>query len=976
MNIQLTKSTRRERWASGLFWSWNVIFLAFMIFGFAPRVLPEVYLEVRSGIIPGAYLVYALVLACIPLAAVILGLTVLRRAPARLFALGYVIEGPLMLMLAIRFFLIRQATPSLIYLMVVAGLGMAAFFWQVIDPEIERRGALASYLRLFGLTLMVLTSLYAALWISFYAVPLAVEALLWLGRTLVNFGEFLRNLWTNIRAFFRDGLTWDVLSWVPFTILGLALVLYTATLFVLTPIAVPLLSVKAWWRNLKALVSQKGWALPVGLVLVAVLISGTLFVLSNIQPQLQAFALLEEPPKSSQQAEKLLKKQETIRAGLLNAYLAPFRYISAVGEVRHVSIIYENTFNIKWESAFAIQRLYEGVARPLLYDPVQHQDADKWYDNRALSEEPAQAARLYQRFFDEAIVDGERETIVRAARTTWDGEQAEAAVQALDEREVHLVRQEINIQENGDWAQVELYEVYQNQTPTEQEVIYYFNLPESAVITGVWLGDTPSREGRFNFRVAPRGAAQTIYREETERIIDPALVEQIGPRQYRLRAYPVPPQTLRWDDNNTRLVDEEGQPLYLWLTYQVFQEDSNWPMPGLADWRNVYWDSETVRVVNGSILQGDLDAWLPPSVPVSQPTSARTHRVDLPGSYSVLAQPATQAAGIPAPEGLRLAVVLDRSRSMTGLESEVAAALESLNNLAGSTADVYLTSSPYRGEAPVVVSLAGLDPGEILYFGGQNPGGLLEQFVELRQDRQYDAVLVLSDSQGYELGDTTTYLPPLDVPVWFVHLDGNLPLGYEDKSLDAIRASGGGVSGDLEGALQRLSLSLSQGEGQNGPESYAVDLVDGYIWSVLPTEFADARTSDLDLVNHSQEDGFSAFAARWLVLAEMARYRDQLDQLPTLDRLHALAMEYNIVTPYSSMIVLVSRAQQSRLDQLEQRADRFEREFEAMGETTPPPPTPLAGVPEPHEWILLGLAAVMLVYYARSRQNPMAQRIR
>lgn len=970
MTNQNSKNARRDRWASGLFWSWNVIFLAFMAFGFAPRVLPDVYLEVRRGMIPGAYLVFAIVLACVPLAAVVLGLTVLRRAPRRLFALGYVIEGPLMLMLAIRFFLIRQATPSFIYLMAVAGLGMAAFLWQVLDPEIERRGAFTGYLRLFGLTLMLLTSLYAALWIGFYALPLAAEALLWLGRTLANFGDFLRNLWTGIRDLFRDGLTWDALSWVPFTILGLALVLYTATLFVLTPIAVPLLSVRAWWRNLKSLMNKKGRLLPVALVLVAVLASGTLFVVANIQPQHQAFALLKEPPKTRQQAENLLKQQETIRSGLLNAYLAPFRYISAVGEVRHVSTIYESTFGLTWQRAFAVQRLYEDVARPLLYDPVQHQDVSDWTDNRALREEPAQAARLYQRFFDVPIVDGERETIVRAARTTWSGEQAEAAVQAVDDREVHLVRQEINLQEHGDWAEVELYEVYQNQTSTEQEVVYYFNLPESAVITGVWLGDTPSREARYAYRVAPRGAAQTLYREETERIIDPALVEQIGPRQYRLRAYPVTPQTIRWVEGNTRFVTEEARHLYLWLTYQVFQSDGSWPLPGLAEWRNVYWDAETVRVVNGSILQEEVDTWLPPSVPASQPASAQMHRVDFPGGWSVIAQPDAQAAELTLPVGLHLAVVLDRSRSMQGLENEVARALERLSSLPGSTADVYLTASPYRGETPTLVSLAELDPGQILYFGGQNPGGLLEQFVELRQDRQYNAVLVLSDGSGYELGDTTTYLPPFDAPVWFVHLDGSLPLGYEDRTLDAIQASGGGVAGDIETALRRLSLALSQREAQSSSEPYAVDLVDGYIWSVLPVDVVDAQTSGIDLTDHSAGDGFRAFAARRLVLAEMARYRDQLDQLPALDRLHALAAEYSIVTPYSSMIVLVNEAQQRRLDKLEQDADRFGREFEALGETTPPPPAPLTGVPEPHEWLLLGLAALLLVYYARSKIQP------
>lgn len=104
------RNLTRERLDYGLFWSWNVIFLAFMVFGFAPRMVPEVLIGVQTGMITFNFLIYALLLSMVPLLAVVLGLTKLRKSPDRLFALGYVVEGPLMLLLALRFFLIRQAT--------------------------------------------------------------------------------------------------------------------------------------------------------------------------------------------------------------------------------------------------------------------------------------------------------------------------------------------------------------------------------------------------------------------------------------------------------------------------------------------------------------------------------------------------------------------------------------------------------------------------------------------------------------------------------------------------------------------------------------------------------------------------------------------------------------------------------------------------------------------------------------------------
>ena len=69
----------KENWAYALFWSWNVIFLAFMVLGFAPTLLPELVAAVRTSTIPVDFLIYAGILTLIPLGAVILGATVLRH---------------------------------------------------------------------------------------------------------------------------------------------------------------------------------------------------------------------------------------------------------------------------------------------------------------------------------------------------------------------------------------------------------------------------------------------------------------------------------------------------------------------------------------------------------------------------------------------------------------------------------------------------------------------------------------------------------------------------------------------------------------------------------------------------------------------------------------------------------------------------------------------------------------------------------
>ena len=120
-------------------------------------------------------------------------------------------------------------------------------------------------------------------------------------------------------------------------------------------------------------------------------------------------------------------------------------------------------------------------------------------------------------------------------------------------------------------------------------------------------------------------------------------------------------------------------------------------------------------------MQADPEDWLPPSVPASAPIVPVTHRVDFPSGETVMARPVSRNGLPKLPEDLRLAVVLDRSRSMAGFAEDVNTALGRLEAAAGRQAavDVYLTASRYRGEAPTRIGLASLEPESIIYFGGQ-----------------------------------------------------------------------------------------------------------------------------------------------------------------------------------------------------------------------------------------------------------------
>ena len=944
----------KEFWAYALFYSWNVIFLAFMILGFVPTILPEMITAVQTGTIPIDFLIYGGILTLIPVLTVFLGATILRREPGRLFVLGYGVEGPLMLLLAVRFFIIRDQTPAVLFIQLVALLGLATLLWQILDKDISRRGRFAATVRVFGLTLLLVIGLYASLWLAFYAIPLAYSAASSLIEALGNLPLLFDDIGRVLSDVWREGI-----RWLPFAILGFLLIAYTGTLFVLMPIAVPIIYGRAWWQGIKHL--RRNGSRNLTILVPATVMAGllTLFWLSNRQPQAHAFALLEEPPANVSEMVELRDQEAAIRAGLLNAFLAPQRYISAEGEVFHIRELYKNIFNLPESSASQVQQAYEKVAQPLLYRPVNPppQSTARWNDNRALNQEPQQAAELYERFFDQPIVDGEEEAVIRAARATWNFEQARANWQAVADREVFLAEQAVTVNEHGDWAEVELYEVYQNQTGQNQEVVYYISLPESAVINGVWLGESADREKRYTYQVAPRGAAQALYRSEVRRQVDPALVEQIGPRQYRLRIFPVPPLSQTWDENQDRTIVEEAPPLHMWLTYRVMGSEDGWPLPQLADQRNVYWDAESSRSINGVSLPDDEGAWLPPAVE-GKPQTATGHQVRFGNGALVTAVPEKAIVLPPLPEGLRLAAILDRSRSMGAVSDQTEDALTTLAT-SGFSVDVFLTASEFHGEQPAMMPLEALQVERLEFYGGQNAAELLAQYETLRGERDYDAILVLTDGSGYKLGDGVEAMPVPDAPLWMVHVDGSYPLGYDDATLEAIQASGGGVAGSVDEALRRLSARQLGG---------SADLVDGYLWQVTPGDQAqspfEAEVFGTLSVVHDAGDPFAALAARRLILAAMQENKGDLSQLDILDGLHETAVEQSIITPYSSMIVLVDARQKRLLDKLSNQGDRFERELEQIGETIP---VTVTGVPEPHEWLLIGLALVMLGWFVKPR---------
>ena len=846
------------------YWLSNIILL-FITYGWIlPANGTQLITDTLAGQCPIEFLITYLVLLVIPPISIVIGWINFRQKPQQLIRLFYGAELPLFILCLFRLFGLRELTPASSFVLGILFVGIAAFLAEMIWGYAEGN-RLFSWVQMTSHSLFISLSYYVRFVLILYAIPVAFL----MAFTFIHFG-FAPNV--DSTPFYFNSPLLLVMGWL------------------LTK-----LYIQSSRRILVANALQYGRNRTI-FGFITVLTAAVIFLLFSYQqqPQIEAFNLLQPNHSKSvsvqSHQQELLAKSEDIRAGLLNAYLYPYRYIGL-----------NNDF------------LWNLLMFPFLY-------------NGSNSDAVSLAKYSYFHFFDRSIEKAEKATIVRAIQSTANRNEVAEKLRNLDQENewlsVWLHSQAITIQPQGDWADIEIHEVYENQAPDQQEISYTFSLPESAVITGVWLGETEDKSKRFPFIVSPRRAAEKVYQAEVQRRLDPALVEQIGPSKYRLRVYPIPPQLQPWEEQNS---PKRATQMHLWLTYKVMQQEEGWALPRLAGKSNIYWNGETKRIRNGQDIKLAKNEWLEPFLPASKSLQIQEHQVNLAEGYRVSAKPLT-AQDYVLPKGKRLAVILDTSRSMA---SHTKAVIETFNWLTehgfadsiidNNDADLYL-SATLDAQPSRIDDLRQFNSGKMMFYGVIDFGKMLQQFLKLQGNTRYDGILLVTDTDSYDLYDDGGHLvktssglyelvfedsKPISVmpaPLWIVHL-GGLPATVDDIILKLIQHSGGGLSATLPEVLQQMGTQAALG-------SSVVNVVDGYAW------FVEKASGEV-----TNSKNFQPLAARQLILG-LSREMD-LSQLSALDRLHEIAKNYKIVSPYSSMIVLVNEQQKQALKQAETKSDRF-----------------------------------------------------
>ena len=882
-----------------LFWGWNVLSVFLCVFLIGLAVLPFVLMAAINGEIPLSITVCLLILMVTPVYAIYFGIK--RSGHAVPFFFG--VEIPIILLTLFRIFIVRELTFASGFLLLSAFIAIGVFAWSLREKQAAFK--ISPFAQTAATTLVLVTGIYVAILSGLYAFPLIIDFII---------GVFSFNWLEGLR--YTDALVFLIL----------ALSLFGCLAFFVFPIFIAYVYPKLWKQKAGALSADfsktKYYCVSAGFAALWL----SVFILVSHQGQADYVNRLSQMSIAEKKVE--MQNPDKVRKRLLAAYLNEYRFLGTKAQSRNLIPIYKRSIGSEFlgERAQSIQSF---LLRPLLYKGGRS-------DGRV-------AGQLYTELFDSSIQRDETKAISKALEATFNRDEVVAGLMNIGARNVLIREQNIVIDTQPHYSTVEIEEVYENLTFENQEIFYYFSLPEDAAITGLWIGRTDKRKEMDAFIVAPRGAAQKVYEQQVRRNIDPALLEQVGPAQYRLRVFPIPVTRPRAQFAGNRLSNRASREPELMRVHMKYVVPTGGPetiLPTLLEKRNVDWSRKTTRTLNGSKV-GKRSDWMP-AYQADKETKLGPGAIDIPmGDNVVTLSQAPQLPNIPVG---KLAVIVDTSFSLTGKERSLQTSLTALNDLKAAGLvdyDFYIGTVEKGG----MIKTPAVAIEDIQFFGSQTYRGLLDEFVGMTNAETYDAVVLLTD-QGRYGTDGTVDAAPLMAPLYFLHID-KPAAAYDDDVLDNIYRSGGGVATSVQSLRRQLSL--------NGPNTRVVE---NRLWTVEPNE--------TEVENIERPDA-QALAARQLILMDSFGKPPNIE---TLDQLHKIAKTHDVVTPYSSMIVLVNERQKEALKKESEADDRFEREGRSGEETLSSPANPLvSGVPEPHEWVLIILSILMLVMLWRKREE-------
>lgn len=690
-------------------------------------------------------------------------------------------------------------------------------------------------------------------------------------------------------------------------------------------------------------------------------------------------------------AQSLISRSDDIKKYLSDKYLAQYRYVKD-DELSVIRQGYMMQLGFSSEQGQIFQNLFNTIARPFIYAGNFDEDIDM-------------AVETYKLLFDQSIQDGERDIILSVLQNSLTEDPLEASLLDRENESVAVVARTISVDTDSNGiVKTTIQEEFENQTDEVQEVLYTFSLPRDAVVTELLLGpdldsenvvaqngstspeqspeqsETPSSPNETSDEtsqqepvqveslvedeeideglVAAKGAAQETYDQQIVRRVDPALLEQVGPRQYRLRVYPIPIKEENAGGFEVEQnVSDRNQKVQFSYVYK--RDNAEDELPIYHEKRNIYDDTSLITrsFANGNevnqIIYPATDACTIETVSQVWPEGTvaflpHTQNAVVSEVYSC----EDQTLSLPSLISDTTAILYDISYSTDASDSQRQFVLDAQNTMSQQEGNSFylfndVLSDPYPLESVTPEDLLPLDS-----FGSTKRHQVLHE----ASLGDYDAIFMVTDDTEQIVG-SDVLAQATDKSIYIVHSSDAIP-PYSDAFQQYLIRSGAVVFAQNEDPFQYHTLKTRM---ENELEVTVLDITSAGTWVFDPN-------GSLSTDQIPETVGESQLLSKFYIqsLLETSNTND----ITFFDSINTISQQNNIVSPSSSLIALVTERQKRQLELLEAQGDRYAVEFDVESDLANPSGSFLfntSAVPEPEEYALMAIAGFLLIYMNREK---------
>ncbi len=482
-------------------------------------------------------------------------------------------------------------------------------------------------------------------------------------------------------------------------------------------------------------------------------------------------------------------------------------------------------------------------------------------------------------------------------------------------------------------ATITITETYSTKSYQDEEVEYEFFIDGPAVMHDLKLG--PNLE--FVGRVAPSGAAKTTYEREVSRSRDPALLEQIGPKQYRLRVFPIPDK-----NDNTTL---NGKRQKVQFAYSAPLTKEGFPLPQYTLKNNVKEVTDFILRIDGENVAADQDQAFISNQDIKDKMDqlcqtdlqlqARTN-LGIGTGFLVAHKCQEQVKLLAATRDKKIALV--HAVSYRNQDNQaISEAYQFLQENHSFIINNQVDWLQYNDLLSVPVTLTRDNYQQELlqkpiYFGRSNLDNTLDSL-----STDYDLVFVLTgDSKQTSRLNKSNYR--LSESLFIVHTN-QIPT-YNSALTAALWQSGGNVFTSWQQAAQAAAIKVAlkpQTQESTADRkilatdnlySYELDESNANYATALEKVMADNPSANQDInipLKTNQKDPLSFLLAQAYLQNQYQQHqKEAANDKDFLDTINKLSQKTQILSPYSSYIALVNQRQINDLERYSEDESRYQ----------------------------------------------------